>query len=192
MRYAPPGLPEKSPTFDRCKIGEPSAKNCEANLAVAAYAEGMKPDAKLHPFLKGMSSEHLKILESASMYTQFEPGEVIFREGEPANRFYLIHSGEVDLEADLDGELIVSIQKVGPGDVIGWSWLYPPYYWHFGARAVQRTTATFYYGTRLREECEENPAFGYELMKRISQLLLNRLQSTRRRLSEATAHVTTA
>ena len=64
----------------------------------------------------------------------------------------------------------------GPGDVIGWSWLYPPYYWHFGARAIQRTTATFYYGTRLREECEENPAFGYELMKRISQVLLDRLQ----------------
>ena len=139
-----------------------------------------------------MSPEHLKILDGASMNAQFEPGEVIFREGEPANRFYLIHSGEVDLEADLDGERIVPIQKAGPGDVIGWSWLYPPYYWHFGARAVQRSTATFYYGTRLREECEDNPEFGYELMKRISQVLLDRLQSTRRRLSEVTAHAPAA
>jgi CRP-like cAMP-binding protein len=137
-----------------------------------------------------MSPEHLKMLEDVSMYAQFEPGEVIFREGEPANRFYLIHSGEVELEANLDGERVVSIQKAGPGDVIGWSWLFSPYYWHFGARAVQRTTATFYYGTRLREKCEENPEFGYELMKRISQLLLDRLQSTRRRLSEVTAHAT--
>jgi len=148
----------------------------------------MKPDPIIHPFLKGMPPEYLKMLADASMYAQFEPGEVIFREGEPANRFYLIHSGEVELEADIDGQQIVSIQKVGPGDVIGWSWLYPPYCWHFSARAVRRTTATFYYGTRLREQCEENPTLGYELMKRISQLLLDRLQSTRRRLSELSLH----
>jgi CRP-like cAMP-binding protein len=151
----------------------------------------MKADPKLHPFLKGMPEEYLKILAEASMYAQFEAGEVIFREGEPANRFYLIDSGEIELQADIDGERQVTIQKVGPGDVLGWSWLYAPYYWHFSARAVKRTTATFYYGTRLREQCEENPAFGYELMKRISAVLLDRLQFTRKRLSEmnlAAAH----
>ncbi|MGZ4961114.1 MAG: Crp/Fnr family transcriptional regulator [Limisphaerales bacterium] len=152
----------------------------------------MKADPEVHPFLKGMPDEYLKILEGSSMHAQFEPGDVIFREGEPANRFYLIHSGEVDLEADINGERLIPIQKAGPGDVIGWSWLFPPYYWHFGARAVTRTTATFYYGTRLREQCDENPAFGYELMKRISQVLLERLQSTRRRLSEISAQMHSA
>ncbi|MDB6057826.1 MAG: cyclic nucleotide-binding protein [Verrucomicrobiales bacterium] len=147
----------------------------------------MKADPALHPFWQGMPKDYLSILDQASMHAQFEPGAVIFREGEPANRFYLIHSGEVDLEADVDGERLELIQKLGPGDVIGWSWLFPPYYWHFNARAVTRTTATFYYGTRLREQCDENPAFGYELMKRISQVLLARLQSTRRRLSHASA-----
>lgn len=136
-----------------------------------------------------MSQEHLRILNDVSMHAQFEPGAVIFREGEPANRFYLIHDGAVELEADVDGQRLEPIQKLGPGDVVGWSWLFPPYYWHFNARAVTRTTATFYYGTRLREQCEENPAFGYELMKRISAVLLDRLQSTRRRLSHATAPV---
>src|SRR3954469_21528232 len=132
----------------------------------------MKTAPPHHPFLDGMSDDYLKVLADSSMHAQFEPGDVIFREGEPANRFYLIHTGEVELEAAIEGERLVPIQKAGPGDVIGWSWLFPPYYWHFGARALKRTTATFYYGTRLREQCEENPAFGYELMKRISQVLL--------------------
>lgn len=151
----------------------------------------MNADPKIHPFLKGLPEEYLKILEDVSMYAQFEPGEVIFREGEPANRFYLIHSGEIDVEAEVD-ERLMPIQKIGPGDALGWSWLYPPYYWHFGARAMTRTTATFYYGTRLREKCEENPAFGFELMKRISAVLLERLQSTRKRLSEINAHAQAA
>ena len=135
-----------------------------------------------HPFLDGMREEYVKILTDSSMYAQFEPGEVIFREGDPANRFFLIHTGEVELEADREGKGLISIQKLGPGDVLGWSWLFPPYYWHFNARALQRTTATFYYGTRLREQCEQNHDFGFEMMKRFSEVLLERLQSTRRKL----------
>lgn len=141
----------------------------------------MKIESPSHYFLKGMSKEHLEILQDASMYAQFEPGEVIFREGEPANRFYLIHTGEVELETAVEGKGMISIQKLGPGDVLGWSWLFRPYYWHFNARAIQRTTATFYYGTRLREVCEQNHDFGFEMMKRISEVLLQRLQSTRKR-----------
>jgi CRP/FNR family cyclic AMP-dependent transcriptional regulator len=140
----------------------------------------MKTEMTPHPFLKGMSEQHLKILAAASMFAQFEPGEVIFREGEPANRFYLIHTGEVELETTHEGNGLISIQKLGPGDVLGWSWLYPPYYWHFNARATKPTTATFYYGTRLREICEQNREFGFEMMKRISEVLLQRLQSTRK------------
>jgi CRP/FNR family cyclic AMP-dependent transcriptional regulator len=140
----------------------------------------MTTHTALHPFLKGMSGDHLKIFDDASMSVQFEPGEVIFRESEPANRFYLIHTGEVELETAIEGKGLVSIQKLGPGDVLGWSWLFPPYYWHFNARALQRTTATFYYGTRLRETCDQNHDFGFETMKRISAVLLQRLQSTRR------------
>jgi CRP/FNR family cyclic AMP-dependent transcriptional regulator len=139
----------------------------------------MKIESTSHHFLRGMSEQHLDILSDASMYAQFEPGEVIFREGEPANRFYLIHTGEVELETFCE-ENRISVQKLGPGDVLGWSWLFPPYYWHFSARALRRTTATFYYGTRLRETCEENHDFGFEIMKRVSEVLLQRLQSTRR------------
>jgi CRP/FNR family transcriptional regulator, cyclic AMP receptor protein len=137
-------------------------------------------DAQSHPFLRGLSDENLQRLADASMYCQFEPGEVIFREGEPANRFYLIHSGEVELEA-FDTDRLLAIQKLSAGEVLGWSWLFEPYQWHFNARATQRTTATFYYATRLREECEQDPKFGYELMKRIAHVLMDRLQWTRRK-----------
>lgn len=139
----------------------------------------MKISAATHPFFAGMSETHLAILSEASMSAEFEPGEVIFREGEEANRFYLVHTGEVDLEAEVPGHGLVPFQKLGPGSVLGWSWLFPPHTWRFNARAASRITATFFYGTGLREHCESNPVFGYELMKRISKVTLERLQTVR-------------
>src|SRR4051812_15762523 len=112
----------------------------------------MKTIEMAHPFLRGISAEHMKRLAESSMQAHFERGEVIFREGEPANRFYLVHSGLVELEASLDREKVASIEKIGAGEVLGWSWIFPPYYWHFNARAAEPTDATFYYGTRLREQ----------------------------------------
>jgi CRP-like cAMP-binding protein len=73
---------------------------------------------------------------------------------------------------------------LGAGDVLGWSWLFPPYLWHFDARAATPTTAIFFYGTRLRELCDENHDLGYELMKRVSEIVIKRLQATRRELVE--------
>ncbi len=87
------------------------------------------------------------------MNSHFDAGELIFSEGDPANRFYLLIKGKVVLESDGEGEPTV-IQTIGPGDVLGWSWLFPPFYWHFDARAEQPIDAVFFYGTRLRELCE--------------------------------------
>jgi CRP-like cAMP-binding protein len=74
------------------------------------------------------------------------------------------------------------IQTVGPGDVLGWSWLFPPYFWHFNARVLQPTVAIFFYATPLREECESDHELGYELFKRMAEVMLTRLQATRRQL----------
>ena len=139
----------------------------------------MKISAASHPFFAGMSETHLAILSGASMSAEFQPGEVIIREGEPANRFYLIHTGEVDLLAEVPGRGMAPFQKLGPGSVLGWSWLFPPHIWRFSARAASPVTATFFYGTGLREHCEKNPVFGYELMKRVSKVTLERLQTAR-------------
>jgi CRP/FNR family cyclic AMP-dependent transcriptional regulator len=132
-----------------------------------------------HQFVADMKLEDLKKLVAAAMYKQFDLNETIFNEGEPANRFYLICQGKIALESRGDGESAPLVQFVGEGEVLGWSWLFPPYYWHFSARAVEPTNAIFFYGTRLRAQCEEDPVFGYELMKRIATIVIKRLQITR-------------
>jgi CRP-like cAMP-binding protein len=136
------------------------------------------------PFLKGMSKQQLEILLENSMGAEFKADERIINEGGPANRFYLILQGRVDLESPVMGGEGIHIQTLGAGDVLGWSWLYPPYLWHFDARAVTPTKAIFFYGTRLRELCDENHDLGFELMKRVSEIVIRRLQATRRELAE--------
>ena len=81
------------------------------------------------------------------------------------------------------------LQTIGRNDVLGWSWLFPPYYWHFDARATAATKVIFFYGTWLRENCERDHDFGYEMMKRMSAIIIERLQATRRKLVEAEARL---
>ncbi len=136
------------------------------------------------PFLSGLSEQYQKTLLDCAMLQQFAQGEKIFHEGDPANRFYLILDGEVALESEGADSGPIHIQTLRSGDVLGWSWLFPPYYWHFSARATKPTKAIFFYGTRLRHICEEDTAFGYELMKRIAGVVIDRLQATRKELLE--------
>lgn len=138
--------------------------------------------ASPHPFLSGMCEEYLRVLSEFAMQTHFPAGTVIFREGEIANRFYLIQRGKVSLESRSNGGTPVPIQILGPGEVLGWSWLFPPYFWHFDAWATEDTDAIFFYATELREECEADKTFGYEIMKRVSELVIRRLQATRIKL----------
>lgn len=139
---------------------------------------------ELQPFLKGMATSQLDLLAADSLPVEFKAGEWIMNEGGPANRFYLIVEGQVVLESpESDGQPI-HVDTLGAGDVLGWSWLFPPYYWHFDARAVTPTRAIFFYGTRLRELCEENHDLGYELMRRVAQVIIKRLQATRHELAE--------
>jgi CRP/FNR family transcriptional regulator, cyclic AMP receptor protein len=132
-----------------------------------------------HPFLKGFKSEQLDLLAANALPAHFQAGEVIFREGEMANRFYLVTQGVIVLETytkDRGGALV---DKIGAGDVLGWSWLFPPYYWRMDARAVEPTNAIFFYGTRLREAAEQDHDLGYELMRRVAAVAIQRLQTAR-------------
>ncbi len=138
-----------------------------------------------HPFLLGLSEHHIRLLTDCAMLTRFQPDQKIFRTGETANRFYLLEEGTVVLEAVTMDETPVQIDIVLAGGLLGWSWLFPPYLWHFDARATEPTTAIFFYGTVLREYCERDPSLGYELFKRMSEVMIKRLQSARDRLSEA-------
>jgi CRP/FNR family cyclic AMP-dependent transcriptional regulator len=134
-----------------------------------------------HPFLIGISAHHIRLLADCAMRSHFRAGEVIFREGESANRFYLIERGRVVLESSTLGEP-VKIEEIGDGDLLGWSWLFPPYAWHFSARALEDTTAIFFYGTVLREYSEKDHSLGLELFKRMSAVMLRRLQAARQKL----------
>ncbi len=142
----------------------------------------LEKDVAAHPFLIGLAEHHIQLLANCAIRTHFERDQTIFREGESANRFYLIESGEVALESTGETGEPVPIDVVGPSDLLGWSWLFPPYVWHFQARAVAPTTAIFFYGTVLRESCENDHSLGFELFKRMSEVMARRLQAARERL----------
>jgi CRP/FNR family cyclic AMP-dependent transcriptional regulator len=135
-------------------------------------------------FFKGFSPEHLRLFTDSAREMQFEAGESILDEGCPANRFYLILEGKVVLGAELEDHGIVAVQTLGPGDDLGWSWLFPPYHTHLSARALAPTKTIFFFGTRLREESEQDHEFGYQLMKRITEVMIQRLRTTQQRLVE--------
>lgn len=139
-----------------------------------------------HPFLAGMEEGHRQIFLQGAREQMFEPGEVIFHEGDPANTLYLIESGRVALESGAVGHPTL-IQTLGDGEVLGWSWLFPPFVWHFQARATEPTRVLCCDGGHLLVQAEENPAFGYAVMRRFSQLVIQRLQATRRKLAQAQA-----
>jgi CRP-like cAMP-binding protein len=136
------------------------------------------------PFFRGLNARHLQLLTDSAMEIQFEAGQSIFQEDTPANRFYLILEGQVVLETELDERGIFPIQTLGPGDDLGWAWLFPPYLLHLSARALVPTRTIFFYGTRLREQCEQDHDLGYELMQREAAVVIQSLQSTQQRLVE--------
>jgi CRP/FNR family cyclic AMP-dependent transcriptional regulator len=155
--------------------------------------ETMATRVALHPFLAGLNPNHLALLTDCAMAAHFKKGQTILREGEHANRFYLIESGKVVLEssAGLNGPVV--IETIKAGQLLGWSWMFPPYVWHFTARAIEPTSAIFFYGTILREYCERDPSLGYELLKRMSAIMIKRLQAARTKMlaihaEQATLH----
>ena len=107
---------------------------------------------------------------------------MVFREGDPAETFYVVRSGAVALEAHAPARGELTIETLGAGEVLGWSWLFAPYRWHFDARALSRVRATAFDATCLRAKCDDDTALGYDLMKRFAQVMIERLQWTRLRL----------
>ncbi|HWN95316.1 MAG TPA: cyclic nucleotide-binding domain-containing protein [Methylomirabilota bacterium] len=135
-----------------------------------------------HPFLIDMDPRHVEILLHGATEQQFEPGEIIFREGEPANRFYLINWGEVALETKCPDYGMVHVQTLHRGDVLGWSWLFAPFAWNFQARTIKDTRVIACDGAHLLVTSEEDDEFGHALMKRVAHVTIRRLQGARRQL----------
>jgi CRP/FNR family cyclic AMP-dependent transcriptional regulator len=135
-----------------------------------------------HPFLAGLSSEHMQTLIGCASNVRFDDDSTIFQEGQIANKFYLIRTGRVALQVDVPGKEPLRIQTVGPGQILGWSWLISPFRWHFSGIVVLETRAIALDGQCLRTKCEKDVAFGYEMLKRLSQVMERRLDATRLQL----------
>ena len=134
------------------------------------------------PLFRGLAAEQLEVLAGCASNVRFAEGEVLFREGDEADTFYLVRHGTIALETFVPARGPVTIETAEAGEVVGWSWLFPPYRWHFDARALSLVRATAFDGACLRGKCDADPALGYELMRRFAQVMIERLQWTRLRL----------
>jgi CRP/FNR family transcriptional regulator, cyclic AMP receptor protein len=143
-----------------------------------------EPSTRLAGFgiFAGLSAAELELVASTAGTVRFETGQRVFHEDTPASGCWLIHDGCVALDLMIPGRGQIVVQTLGPGDVLGWSWLLPPYQWHFGAAALRPTTATELDTDQLRALADQDPRFGYALTLSLFQACAQRLQATRARL----------
>ena len=134
------------------------------------------------PVFAGLDARTLELIAGCGRNVRFDAGETIFGQGDPADVFYVVRQGSVAVGhfAPPRGELV--IETIEAGELLGWSWLFPPYRSHFDARAITTVRATQFDGSCLRSKCADDPALGYDLMSRFAQVLIERLQWTRLRL----------
>jgi CRP/FNR family transcriptional regulator, cyclic AMP receptor protein len=141
-----------------------------------------------HQFTHGMPADYVAALSGAARHIKVPARYRLFDEGGTADRFWLIQAGQVALDMHVPGRGLVVIEALGMGDVIGWSWLFPPYQWRLGAVAMRPTQAFEVDGPAVREMCAADAGFGYELTRRFLAVVVNRLQATRSRLIDLSAH----
>lgn len=135
-----------------------------------------------HPFFAGLDERLVRRLDRCSHNVHFRRGEYLFREGEDADRLLVLRRGRVALDVNVPGRGEQVVSTVEAGDVVGWSWFVPPYTWFFDARAVTDVSAVSVDASCLRDKCETDPVLGYMLMKRIAQVMYQRLQAARLRM----------
>jgi CRP/FNR family transcriptional regulator, cyclic AMP receptor protein len=146
------------------------------------YTETMMTRVSLHPFLAGLSATHQALLADCAVSVRFHKGEIILREGERADRFFLLETGQVTLESERAEDKLLLVDTIGAGDLLGCSWMFPPYTWQFTARATAPTRALLFIGSILRDYCEHDHSLGYQLLKRMTAVMVRRLQKARRQM----------
>jgi len=142
--------------------------------------ESLEPILKQHPFFRDLPQKYIDFMLGCTTHVVFKAGEVILNEGESADKFYLIRSGKVAVYIAKPEEIV--IETIHENDILGWSWLIPPYRYRFSAKATENVRALALDGKCLREKCQTNSDLGYELFKRIIGVLTERLEATRLRL----------
>jgi len=141
--------------------------------------ETLRPILAEHPFFRDLEERHLELIVGCASNVRFNAGDFIFRQGEEANQFYLIRKGMVAFEMFVTGRGPVKVQTIGEGEVLGWSWLVPPYRWMFDAHATELTLAIALDGKCLRNKSEQDHDLGYQLLKRFSTVVQENLDAAR-------------
>jgi CRP-like cAMP-binding protein len=141
------------------------------------------------PAFEGMSREHLDFIAGCAQNRTFEEDSYLLREGDPADVFYVIRRGRVALETFVPQEGTMILETIDDGDLLGWSWLVPPYRVAFDARAVDTVHTVSFDALCLRGKCDEDAVLGYELMRRFLPVIADRLQATRLRLIDIYGNV---
>jgi CRP-like cAMP-binding protein len=135
-----------------------------------------------HPFFAGLDRDALDLLVACAQNAHVREGDMLYRDGEPADRFYVVRRGRVALELAAPGREPLVVETVDAGEVVGWSWLVPPYRWTGDGRAVEDCSLVVLDGACLRGKCDADPRLGYQLLTRVAHVMLERLQATRVRL----------
>ncbi|HET7214427.1 MAG TPA: cyclic nucleotide-binding domain-containing protein [Terriglobia bacterium] len=141
--------------------------------------ETLRPILAEHPFFRDLEEHHLGLIVGCASNVRFNAGDFVFRHGEEANQFYLIREGMVSLEMFVTGRGPVKVQTIGEGDILGWSWLVPPYRWMFDARSTELTRAIALDGKCLRNKSEHDHDLGYQLLKRFATVVQEGLDAAR-------------
>ncbi len=148
----------------------------------------LEPLLRAHKFFAGLDAAYLSLLAGCAANAVFPADSFLFREGDPADTFYLVRDGTVALEVAAPGRGALVVQTLGEGEVVGFSWLIEPHRWEFDGRAVERVRAVRMDGACLRGKCDEDPRLGYELMRRFAGLTANLLEATRLQLLDVYGH----
>ena len=144
--------------------------------------EGMEKIVREHRFFADLDDDTVKLLAGCARNVVFKAGEYLFHTGDPANEFYLIRHGRVALDVVAPGRSAMSFQTVDKGEIVGVSWLLPPYKWIHDARAVDLVRAIGMDARCLRDKCDADHDVGYEMMLRFVPPLVSALQATRMQL----------
>ncbi len=140
-----------------------------------------------HPFFEGLEESYMSLVVGCASNVRFKPDTYIFKEGDEANNFYLIREGKVALEIFAPQHKPIIVETLEQGDILGWSWLFPPFLWKFHAHALHDTRAIAIDGKCLRTKCEQNHDLGYEILKRFSHIIESRLEAARLQLIDVYA-----
>ncbi|NGO69192.1 cyclic nucleotide-binding domain-containing protein [Streptomyces boncukensis] len=138
----------------------------------------------MNGFFGVLPGSHRHELRALGEEVSFPVGARIFEEGERADRFWVLRTGTVALDLRVPGRRPVPIETVGPGELLGWSWLFPPYEWHLGAGTASPVRADEYDAEAVRRLCEENPEIGSALARGVAEVVADRLRRARTRLTD--------